>query len=160
VRSIFRTAIEYGDSGKLRIETTLIPWFLYTSARGACEPLRARKNSLKTLATGKELIKMSRNPVRSVSVAVLFALAAATFARADVTRLDEIAADAARLSGAYRIVTWPSSPRGGTLSGCIGAYQAPVAAMVFHSVCQGINLLSESGRDQVTMALRAILTYF
>jgi hypothetical protein len=27
--------------------------------------------------------------------------------------------------------------------------------MVFHSVCQGTNLLSESGRDQATMAFRA-----
>lgn len=152
----FRTAIENRNSGKLRIETTLISWFLCIHLVGFCEPFQACKDSLRALATGKELIKMSGTPnlLRSVSVAALFVLAAASFSRADVTRLDEIAVDATPLSGAYTVVAWPSSTRLGTLSGCIGAYQAPVEAMVFHSVCQGTNLLSESGRDQATMAFR------
>jgi hypothetical protein len=99
----------------------------------------------------------TRNVLRSVSVAALFVLAGASFARADVTRLDKIAMDTTRLSASYTIVTWPSSGglrRAGTLSGCIGAYQATAEAMVFHSVCQGTNLLSESGHDQAAMAFR------
>lgn len=99
----------------------------------------------------------NRNVVRSVSVAALFVLAGASFARADVTRLNEIAMDTTRLSASYTIATWPSSAglRGaGTLSGCIGAYQAAVEAMVFHSVCQGTSLLSELGHDQAAMAFR------
>jgi len=107
----------------------------------------------------RELIKMNgtRNVLRSVSVAALFVSAGASFARADVTRLDKIAMDTTRLSASYTIVTWPSSGglrRAGTLSGCIGAYQATAEAMVFHSVCQGTNLLSESGHDQAAMAFR------
>jgi PEP-CTERM motif len=92
-----------------------------------------------------------------VSVAALFVLAGASFARADVTRLNEIAMDTTRVGAAYTIATWPSSAglrRAGTLSGCIGAYQATVEAMVFHSACQGTNILSESGHDQAAMAFR------
>src|ERR1700736_2997154 len=99
----------------------------------------------------------NRNVLRSVSVAAVFVLAGATLARADVTRLDNIAMDTTRLSASHTIVTWPSSAglqRAGTLSGCIGAYQATVEAMVFHSVCQGTNLLSELGHDQAAMAFR------
>ena len=99
----------------------------------------------------------NRNVFRHVSVAALFVLAGASFARADVTRLDKITMDTTRLSASYTIVTWPSSAglqRAGTLSGCIGAYQATVEAMVFHSVCQGANLLSESSHDQAAMAVR------
>jgi len=94
---------------------------------------------------------------RSVSIMGLFVLVGASFARADVTRLDEIAVNTSRPNATYTIVTWPSSPefrKAGILSGCIGAYQAPVEAMVFHSVCQGINLLSELGQNEAAMAFR------
>ncbi len=99
---------------------------------------------------------MNGNPnlLRNVSLGALFVLAAACFARADVTRLDAIPVDATRINGSYRIVTWPSSLTARTLSGCVGAYQAPMAGMVFHSVCQGLDLISESGRDEATMAFR------